>query len=120
MNEAVRVLPRVKGKELQRLLKMHSLKSAREDTKTVRSLQQSDAPPAMQQIPGDVLGAVFYRLGPFALAAAACACKQWHVEAYKDDCWQPFARAVLGRAATAAPPQSWRKLFYQAATGREF
>jgi hypothetical protein len=118
VNEAVRVSPRVKGKELQRLFKRHNLHSAREDTKKVRRLQQSDALPAMQQIPADVLGAVFDKLDPFALAAAACACKQWRIEAYKDDRWQPFAKAVLGRTANAMPPASWQNLFYQAAIGK--
>ncbi len=117
MNEAVRTLPQGKGKELQRLLKSQGLKSAREDTKHLKSLQQSGAPPAMEQLPADILGSVLDWLDPYSLAAAACASKQWQEEAYKDQRWRPFALAILGTARASGQQESWRELVFQAASG---
>ena len=117
MNEAVRTLPQAKGKELQRLLKSHGLKSAREDTKLVKSLQQSGTAPAMEQLPADILGSVLDWLDPYSLAAAACASKQWQEEAYKDHRWQRFALALVGTARAGGQQESWRELFFQAAAG---
>ena len=113
----MRALPQAKGKELQRLLKARSLKAAREDSKAIRISQQHDVARAVEQIPDDILGAVLDELDPFALAAAACANKQWHVEASKDHRWRPFAAAMLSPASTSQQSQSWRELFCQAAIG---
>lgn len=117
VNEAVRTLPQAKGKELQRLLKSQGLKSAREDTKHLKSLQQSGDPPAMEQLPADILGSVLEWLDPYSLAAAACTSKQWQEEAYKDQRWRPFALALVGTARASGQQESWRELFFQAATG---
>ena len=117
VNEAVRTLPQAKGKDLQRLLKSQGLKSAREDTKHVKSLQQSGAPPAMEQLPADILGSVLDWLDPYSLAAAACASRQWQEEAYKEQRWRPFALALGGTARASGQQVSWRELFFQAATG---
>ena len=117
VNEAVRTLPQSKGKELQRLLKSHSLRSAREDNKNYKSLQQTGAQPAMEQVPADILGSVLDQLDPYSLAAAACACKHWQEEAYKEHRWQPFALALIGTASASRQQGSWRELFFQAAAG---
>ena len=113
----MRALPQTKGKELQRLLKSRSLKTAREGNKAIRNSQQHDVALAVEEVPGDILGAVLNELDPYSLAAAACVSKQWHEEASKDHRWQPFAAAVLSPASTSQPPQSWRELFCQAAIG---
>ena len=118
VSQSVRALPQAKGKELQRLLKAYGLKSAREDNKHFKSLQQSGAPPAMEQIPADILGSVLDQLDPFNLAAAACTSKQWQEEAYKEHRWQPFAVAIKGMASSAGQQQPWRKLFFKAATSK--
>ena len=118
VSEAVRALPQAKGRELQRLLKARNLKAAREDSKAVKNSQQHDVARAVEQIPDDILGAVLDELDPFSLAAAACASKQWHEEANKDQRWQPFVAAVLHPASTSQQSQSWRQLFCQAAIGR--
>lgn len=119
VNEAVRTLPQAKGKELQRLLKSHGLKSTREGNKTLKLLHQSGAPPAMEQVPADLLGSVLDRLDPYSLAAAACASKQWQEEACKDHRWRPFALALVGTAGASGQQGSWRDSFFKAATGTE-
>ena len=113
----MRALPQAKGRELQRLLKARSLKTAREDSKAIRSSQQHDVARAVEQIPDDILGAVLDQLDPFALAAAACANKQWHEEASKDHRWHAFVAVVLSPASSPQQSQSWRELFCQAAIG---
>ena len=119
VTEAVRNLPQAKGKELQRLLKSHGLKSTREGNKNLKTLQQSSAPPAVEQVPADILGSVLDQLDPYSLAAAACASKQWQQEAYKDHRWRPFALGLVGTASASGQQGSWRELFSQAATGTE-
>ena len=71
----------------------------------------------MEQVPADILGSVLDQLDPYSLAAAACASKQWQVEAYKEHRWRPFALALVGTASASQQQGSWRELFFQTATG---